>query len=109
MNDKGTLVISIDYEFAWGFCDIKINEKNRKKIIREREVTKAILSLFTQYKIQATWAVVGHLFLDKCTWLNTKPHPEFPHSVFIKSKVDWFFQHPKEFDEIWHAPDAISS
>ena len=58
------LLFSLDTEIAWGFHDKDELPKNR--IESARSSLKDILRLFDKYEIPATWAVVGHLFLEEC-------------------------------------------
>ena len=59
-------IISIDLELLWGrkktelFNLIKRNEKEL------REKIDNLLQLFEKFDIPATWAIVGHLFLEQC-------------------------------------------
>ena len=63
---RGVFTISIDTEFAWGTFDLPEAMTYRKLEARSREVITRLLGLFETYNIEATWAVVGHLFLESC-------------------------------------------
>ncbi len=60
---NGIVTISIDVELLWGRHD-----RDWKKFIpvvaQSRSIIKEILELLEKYNIAATWAIVGHLFLD---------------------------------------------
>ncbi len=59
--NKGVFCISIDTELLWGRKDLDYSsfiEKTKK----ERKIIKEILTLFSKYKIPATWAIVGKLY-----------------------------------------------
>lgn len=62
---------SLDCELAWGFADLEPPvervEKLRNDPSRGRDAYRTILNLFDRYDIPATFAFVGHLFLDSCT------------------------------------------
>jgi len=68
--DKPVFLISLDTEMLWGpaggqegleqFNLIKRNENKMRNAI------STLLDLFEKYNVSATWAVVGHLFLDHC-------------------------------------------
>lgn len=62
MKNKGVLVISFDFELYWGVRDTKSLEKYKKNILGERKIIPAILKLFYENNIHATWATVGFLF-----------------------------------------------
>ena len=59
--NKGVFVISIDYEYAWGYRDQTLSPEWEKRINGETKITKRLLDLFEKYQISATWAIVGHL------------------------------------------------
>lgn len=58
----GTLVISLDLELYWGMRDVVSLEKYEQHLQGVRQAIPAILKLFTEYKIHATWATVGFLY-----------------------------------------------
>ncbi len=58
---KGAFVISIDYEYAWGFTDWNLTEEDFERMRGEVAITKRLIALFEKYSIPATWAIVGNL------------------------------------------------
>ena len=66
-------VISIDTELLWGVASVpafpafKLMRDNPSKT---RDAIYDLLSLFEKHQVAATWAVVGHLFLDACDGLH---------------------------------------
>jgi peptidoglycan/xylan/chitin deacetylase (PgdA/CDA1 family) len=64
MTKKGQFVISLDFELHWGVFDkVELDDLGREKFIKTREVViPELLSLFSKYNIQVTWATVGFLF-----------------------------------------------
>lgn len=64
---KGIFVISIDYEYGWGYWDKKLTEGHKKLIRNEVGIVKRLLSVFEKYNIPATWAIVGRLLEQKDT------------------------------------------
>jgi peptidoglycan/xylan/chitin deacetylase (PgdA/CDA1 family) len=82
---RGAFVISIDTELAWGEAhkrgDAAVSGHHFE---REREVVERILEVFTRYDISATWAVVGHLFLDRCAG-----HPDLKTPSYSWLDGDW--------------------
>src|SRR3989338_5535772 len=85
----GIFTLSLDVELLWGVLHWgrKGQEKN---IEQEREVVDALLKLLSKYKISATWAIVGHLFLDSCDGRHkAMPRPKYPWL-----KEDWYAQDP---------------
>ncbi len=57
--------VSIDFELMWGTADRSYSEKFRKICQAERDhVIGRLLDLFCEYRISATWGIVGNLFAD---------------------------------------------
>jgi hypothetical protein len=61
-NQKGTLVISLDFELYWGVRDKRTIEQYKDNLLGVRSVIPKLLNMFKEYQIHATWAVVGFLF-----------------------------------------------
>lgn len=83
--DRGVCVVSIDTEMAWG-------EAHRRDAPPgdyggERDAILGVLSTLERHGIGATWAFVGHLFLDRC---NRPAHPEVVRPDFAWLDGDWF-------------------
>jgi peptidoglycan/xylan/chitin deacetylase (PgdA/CDA1 family) len=87
-----TFIISLDVELLWGFI---LNPNSKVISLLENDDKKGrgniniLLSLFERYNIPATWAVVGHLFLDRCSRENGVPHHAMP-----RFKDDWYSADP---------------
>ncbi|MFB0559699.1 MAG: hypothetical protein ACETWM_00515 [Candidatus Lokiarchaeia archaeon] len=104
----GIFTISIDLELAWGMCDKPIKPSTRHAIQLERGIVRQILNLFSKYDVRATWAVVDHLLLTECNWEGDRFHPEISRPITKNLKRDWFFQHPKNQDDLlWYGRDII--
>jgi len=59
----GGLVISLDFELAWGVHDSRGSEgPYRQNLLGTREVVSRLVDLFVGFGIRATWATVGFLF-----------------------------------------------
>jgi len=75
--DKGVFTVSLDFELIWGTLDLPASTRFRTLCALERaEVFDPLLELFAEFNISATWATVGHLFLNQCA----KAHPELVRS-----------------------------
>ncbi|HTC77854.1 MAG TPA: polysaccharide deacetylase family protein, partial [Terriglobales bacterium] len=61
---QSALVISLDLELAWGGRDHLPIARYRKNLLGVRQAIPAILRLFQQHEIHATWAAVGLLFAE---------------------------------------------
>ncbi|MFW6196700.1 MAG: polysaccharide deacetylase family protein [Thermoplasmatota archaeon] len=103
--NKPYFLITLDTELGWGPTSIegmkflKRNEKEAKKVIPK------ILSILKENNISATWAIVGHLFLEECskedclTWKNKKDNydPKWYEDPYSN----------KEKDPLFYCPDLI--
>lgn len=58
----GSLVISLDFELHWGVRDHSSVAAYRENLAGVREAIPAMLALFGEHGIRATWATVGMLF-----------------------------------------------
>lgn len=61
---KGIFVISLDFELHWGVRSRLSLDQYRENVHGVRRVVPALLDLFAQYGIHATWATVGFAFFD---------------------------------------------
>lgn len=115
---KACLVISADFELAWGWFMVKSRPPSYAidKAHQARRNFPILLELFERYQIPVTWATVGHLFLENCSRNNGNLHPEilrlpyFTNEYWSYTKGDWFdsdtasnFVTAPE----WYAPDLI--
>lgn len=108
MEDKATFIISLDTEMLWGFV---VNPANKHlPIVKEkgdhyREIIDFLLNLFERYRIPATWAFVGHLFLDHC-----KKEDGIPHKNMPRFRGDWYDLDPCTNiykDPLWYGRDIL--
>ena len=107
--ERGTFLISIDTEMAWGVVH-KGPGASHYTYRNEREVIDRLLKLFEKYQIRATWAVVGHLFLDQCQPVNGRKHPEIVRPSYPWFQGDWFDADPcsdTEADPSWYGKDIV--
>ncbi len=109
---RGTLVISIDLEMEWGY----IHHGEFGQRYEERDERSAIartLEVFDRHEISATWATVGHLFLDGCTAAGAgagAKHPEIDRPPYPWMTDDWFSADPcttAAAAPTWYAPDVV--
>ena len=62
---SGGLVVSLDFELAWGVLDYPGAEGPYKaNLLGAREAIPRMLELFDRYELAATWATVGFLFAE---------------------------------------------
>ena len=84
----------------------------------EREQVPMLLDGFAEYDFHATWATVGHLFLESCSCgPGGTAHPEMPRIPYFEnehwrfSEGDWYQFDPctnVKRDPAWYGPDLIA-
>lgn len=86
-----TFIISVDVELAWGFIE---NKQNSSFLIKDdmagRGIIQYLLNIFEKYNMAATWAVVGHLFLDHCDACMHACEDSIPHKDMPRYKYNWY-------------------
>lgn len=92
--EKGIFVLSLDFELIWGTADLGLDHFKKACLIERQVVIDRLLQLFEKYEISATWAILGHLFLDKCELTNGEKHPEIARPDFDWTNEDWFAHDP---------------
>jgi peptidoglycan/xylan/chitin deacetylase (PgdA/CDA1 family) len=94
-QERGVLTISLDLELIWGTLDLFGPERFRRACEIERSViVDRLLDLFSEFDVQATWLVLGHLMLDRCASQNGKKHPEIVRPSHSWHRQDWFEHDP---------------
>ncbi len=109
--DRGAFLVSIDTEMAWGTVHHRDGSPHYT-YQQEREFIHNLLGLLERYQIRATWAVVGHLFLDRCQPENGRKHPEILRPAYSWLKGDWFDPDPctdAQRDPMWYGRDLVES
>ncbi|MGM0605607.1 MAG: polysaccharide deacetylase family protein [Halobacteriota archaeon] len=79
------LVLSIDAELGWGFHDLE--QPPERRVSNARTGWSTLVDLLDAYDIPATWAIVGHLFLDECDGTHAS-HPLGPE-WFDRERTEW--------------------
>jgi peptidoglycan/xylan/chitin deacetylase (PgdA/CDA1 family) len=109
---RGAFVVSIDTELAWGEMHRRDGSEGRHRFAAEREVIDRLLALFARYDISATWAVVGHLFLDACHDDGRGPHPDLVTPDYPWLDGDWLAVDPATdlgHDPFWYGRDIVDA
>jgi hypothetical protein len=116
-SKRGVFIISLDLELAWGLFDLwgspdaGIPQSSYDRYLQTREVViDALLRLFQEYQVSATWAIVGHLFLDHCQTIDGVKHPDMPRPTHRWFKRDWYAWDPAstlERDPAWYGRDIV--
>lgn len=94
----GSVVVSLDAELGWGFHDMARPPTSR--IEAARESWERLRTLFDEHDVPATWAIVGHLFLDDCDGKHAD-HPT-PEGWFERERSSW-----SDRPDLRFAPDLV--
>ena len=106
--NKPIFIISLDTELIWGYAAhpskeaVSLMKNDSKKV---RGCIDILLNLFEKHNILATWAVVGHLFLDHCEKEDGMPHKDMP-----RFKEDWYSCDPCtdiQRDPLYYGKDIV--
>jgi len=109
---RGACVVSIDTELAWGEMHRRDGTQGRHHFAAERDVIDRLLALFARYDMAATWAVVGHLFLDACHDDGRGPHPELVTPDYAWLDDEWLAVDPASDladDPYWYGRDIVDA
>ena len=104
---KPIFVISMDLELGWGFI---LNPEHKTiKLLRNdpqygRGAIELLLNLFQRHNVPATWAAVGHLFLEQGEGKKRIPR-ELPQ--FEEGWLNWDFYSQICDSPLFSAPDII--
>ncbi|OED56335.1 hypothetical protein BEI46_08580 [Aliivibrio fischeri] len=94
----GNFIISLDYEKAWGFNDLLQEKQDFDKFLAVDGIVKEKLSLFHEFNIKVTWAIVTGMidirtnnelfecnsndsFFTNCLLLNNVPENTYKCSI----------------------------
>jgi peptidoglycan/xylan/chitin deacetylase (PgdA/CDA1 family) len=106
--DQPIFIISLDTESVWGYVAYL---PSKAVSLMENDDTKGrgcidiLLNLFKKHNIPATWAIVGHLFLDHCECEDGIPHRNMP-----RFKEDWYSADPCtdiKRDPLYYGKDIV--
>jgi hypothetical protein len=110
MAPPGHFILSLDVELAWGCFDHGVETIDRRNLWAEREAIRRVLGLLKRYQVPATFAIVGHLFLDSCTRENGTTHPEVLRPRYPWYGADWHDSDPATDlgrDPLWYGADIV--
>ena len=99
-------IISLDFELKWGV--LEFDERYNKNLLVARQVIPKILTLFKEYQIKATWAVVGLLFNStKEEYHKYKPLLEPKYTVDSSNPYNENIGESEEVDKIHYAGSLV--
>ena len=107
---RGVFLLSLDLELAWGGVHGGSWRRRAPLYARTREVVHRLLALLARYEVRATWAVVGHLLLERCAPVDGVKHPEVVRPTYAWRRADWFADDPcgdASTEPCWYAPDLV--
>ena len=109
--EKGIFCLTLDTELAWGMVDQPAARTfaQAHSSLKGR-VFSRLLELFERFKIKATWAMVGHLFLKEYQGENGKKHPDLVRPEYSWVKGDWLDPLPfgsTETEPFWYGRDIL--
>lgn len=107
-HENSIFIMSLDTESIWGYTAYPYHKERALLNMdpsKGRKCIDQLLYLFNEYQVSATWAVVGHLFLDHCERIKGQPHNEIP-----RFKRDWYSSDPcsdLKKDPLYYGRDII--
>jgi hypothetical protein len=107
---RGVFILSLDEELAWGSVHGGNLSRYEALYRQARSCISRLLKLLEKYQIQATWALVGHLFLDHCQPVDGVKHPQIVRPQYPWFTDDWFLPDPcssLEDAPIWYGSDIV--
>jgi peptidoglycan/xylan/chitin deacetylase (PgdA/CDA1 family) len=108
--DRGVFMLTLDFELAWGTAWRAGYRQYYHSLVKTRMIVDRLLLLLETYQISATWATVGHLFLDSCTAVDGVKHPEMPRPHYPCMRTEWYSWDPAtNIDDapLWYGRDMI--
>jgi hypothetical protein len=107
---RGVFILSLDTELAWGSVHGGSLPRREALFRQTRPCISRLLILLERYQIRATWALVGHLFLEECRPVNGIKHPEIIRPKYPWYPDDWFLPDPcsrLEDAPMWYGRDIV--
>lgn len=111
VGNKGTLVISLDFELMWGMIDIATaDDYGISNVANVWQAIHRMLDLFEQHAIHATFATVGFIsYPDKQALLNDCPEvkPSYINSKVSPYANNYIERIAAQHQPLYFAPDLI--
>jgi peptidoglycan/xylan/chitin deacetylase (PgdA/CDA1 family) len=114
VNAPGTFLLTFDVELLWGvFFDAAWRRRAGARWGPIRDVFREILSLLDEYEVPATFAFVGHLFLDRCSRDEAGAvHADLPAPKHRFFRGGWYDFDPATnlaVDPLWYGRDLVTA
>lgn len=108
---RPTFVLTLDAELVWGSFDHLTPSEFERAYPDVRGTITSIIKLLETYEVSATWAVVGHLFLEQCTRsAEGLAHANLARPGQSWRAGDWYRADPctdVRTDPLWYGPDIL--
>lgn len=111
-DNRGTLVISLDFELFWGVMARKSLKEYGKNIENVHRVVPRLLDLFEEYGIHVTWATVGFILANDLRSLKDRIPTVLPNYSNQRNSAYNFINSIDEsidYAPYLFAPDLIKS
>lgn len=108
----GVMVLSFDFELAWGSRTCAEDNGRGRQFARSGEVVEQLLEILVRHEISATWAVVGHLMLRPEDCPQGRYHYPLPPPDHAWFAGDWYDGIPPVGTPEaagYYAPDSIAA
>jgi peptidoglycan/xylan/chitin deacetylase (PgdA/CDA1 family) len=103
---SGAFTLSVDVEGLWGLFFVRSYVKDQRAAKAGRRALPAMLALLEERRMRATFAFVGHLFLDRCGPWKGEAHPGAPRPWYSWYPHDWYGDDPggdEHSHPLWYA------
>lgn len=108
MLKHGVLLISLDFELYWGVRDSRNLMDYKKNLEGAHDAVDAMLQIFSDYQVRATWAAVGFLFFSDREGLLANYPINIPQYVDVGLSPYNYITNQAELSNIHHfAPELI--
>jgi peptidoglycan/xylan/chitin deacetylase (PgdA/CDA1 family) len=108
-----TFALTFDAELIWGSFDHTTPDRFERQYPDVRGTIRSIIRLLDAYEVPATWAVVGHLFLDACERdPSGLAHPALTRPRQSWREGDWYDADPctdRRRDPLWYGTDVLDA
>lgn len=109
LNNRGILVISLDFEMYWGLADCVDADKWEPINRKIYDVVPRLLNLFEKYEVHATWATVGGLMCNGWDeFYSYLPKPYAPQTAVLLNNLEGISQQGMvDLDRMLFAPELV--
>lgn len=105
---QGIFSVSLDFELYWGVRDKRSIEQYRRNLLGVRQAVPAMLGVFREHDVHATWATVGFLFFDSKESLLQNLPPLVPGYAQSALSPYPYIQSSDHLEAAYHfAPDLL--